>query len=128
MDGVVRCQWQGRDLEIEPFDPKARRFRQRTGFNQTSTLDASATDGISAEKALGDPSPRPPGIYRMGANAGGLKREGGTAHDAPLAPASASDTALGPSPAEGLRPAGGSRPRVPYPPAGGRQYLANNTP
>ena len=71
MDGVVRCQWQGRDLEIEPFDPKARRFRQRTGFNQTSTLNVCAGDRTSAGNALGDPSPRPPGIYRMGANAGG---------------------------------------------------------
>jgi hypothetical protein len=96
MDGAVRCRWQGRDLEIRPFNPKAERFARRCERERQA---AQADEQLDAD-ALGDPSPKPPGIYRMGAETGGANAKSGTARKDRPAPVSASGAALG------------SRPRV----------------
>ena len=96
MDGAVRCRWQGRDLKIRPFDPRAEHFGRRLERERAA---AAAEDELDAE-ILGDPSPRPPGIYRMGAKAGAEKATGRTIAQDRSAPASASGATLG------------SRPRV----------------
>jgi len=97
MDGQVRCRWQGRDLKIRRFDPKAERFRRRCGLEPA---DPPPPTSPAAGPALGDPSPRPPGIDRIRAKAGAENKKDGTARDDRPTPASASGAALG------------SRPRV----------------
>jgi transposase len=112
MDGVVRGQWQGRDLAIKPFDPRADRFRHRcaSGIFRTAAADSPA-EATGARDALGDQSPSPPGIYRIGAKAGGERPQGatkgGTAIVGRPAPASASGAVLGLRPRMALSPARG---------------------
>ena len=75
MDGAVRCQWAGRALAIKPFDPKADRFRRRCGFEKASAgQENRGANGAGAREALGDQSPRPHGIYRLGAKARAVKK------------------------------------------------------
>lgn len=121
MDGAVRCLWQGRELIIERYDPKAQRFRQR--LQQATAQGEDEEDEAPAAPAsrtlVGDPSPTPPGIYRIHPKAARKKEGGGIAHHDHPAPASVSDTALGSRPRVALS-SGRTRPVSHKPPPPGR--------